>query len=104
MRGQPDVTFLFRGFFHRCRIAPVTAMRLNTTSAEHIMDSIGYANVSRLFLGTLIIHVATIVPVIAAVSMRPTLPAWMLSWFEHIAYPQLACSFLMLFRYKRLPC
>jgi len=63
--------------------------------------SLGFANTSRLLLATLVLRLVTVILVIATLSIRPTLPLWMLAWFERVSYPLLAYTLLSLLCHKQ---
>lgn len=59
------------------------------------------SEVGKIFFATLLYRTVSVVILIFTLSMRPTLPSWILEWFHRVSYPLLAYSLLSLIFYKK---
>jgi signal transduction histidine kinase len=59
------------------------------------------SEVGNVFLAALLYRMVSVIIVIFTLSMRPTLPSWMIEWFERVSYPLLVYSIIMLIFYEK---
>lgn len=62
---------------------------------------INFTDTGKMFFAVFLLRIVAVILVIFTLSIRPTLPAWMLEWWGRIAYPLLAYSVFSFLFYKK---
>ena len=60
-----------------------------------------FINIGKVFVTTLAFRIVAVILVILTLPIRPTLPLWMLDWFQRISYPLILYNLALLLFHKK---